>query len=162
MFPYLMYSALLFRVLASCRPYAAALAEHPCAVPLLLEAARRRSEPLRTPADDLQGRRLALAALASLASFGLWPAAEPSKDEGLQDSPTSNFLDSGLAVQLADEDAAIRAAAAQLLAALRPGQLRDMLLVARRLDDRLHLFPGFIQEKVLTYLFPFLGRMPDS
>lgn len=73
MYPHLLYSARLFQVLAQSREYAQALVANPRVVPLLLRVnCVQKRENLRVE-SDLDGRRLALEALWSLARFRLWP-----------------------------------------------------------------------------------------
>mmetsp|Transcript_144227 Transcript_144227/g.461870 ORF Transcript_144227/g.461870 Transcript_144227/m.461870 type:complete len:490 (-) Transcript_144227:227-1696(-) len=82
MYPHLLYSARLFQVLAQCRRYAEALVANPQVIPMLLHVSREPERPLRVE-SDLEGRRLALEALWSLARLGFWPppaALEPPGD----------------------------------------------------------------------------------
>jgi len=69
MYPHLLYSARLFQVLAQCRRYAEALVANPQVIPMLLHVSREPERPLRVE-SDLEGRRLALEALWSLARLG--------------------------------------------------------------------------------------------
>merc|ERR1712185_596154 len=103
MYPHLMYSARLFQVLARCREYGEALTQDERVVPLLLQA-QRRQDTFRVD-SDLEGRRLALEALRSLAHFELW-------------RPDFIYLEHDLPLSLADDHAGIRAAAAGLWAIL--------------------------------------------
>lgn len=143
MYPHLMYSARLFQVLAQCQEYAGVLASNPKAVALLLEAIQRQEGPMRVE-SDLEGRRLALEALASLASFGLW------RSDG------GSFESIDLPSLLADEHAGIRAAAAGLWAQLHRTEVFALLMLGVRLQDSAHLPPRLWEEKVLSFLWPLL------
>jgi hypothetical protein len=141
MYPHLMYSARLFQVLSQNREYARALAENPHVAPLLLEAIRCR-ELLRVE-SDVEGRRLALESLVSLANFGLW-------------RPEQDFLSRDLPLLLADEHAGIRVAAAGLWAPLHQAEVYVIHLLGVRLQQTHHLPARLWQEKVMSFMLPWL------
>merc|ERR550532_2493612 len=73
MYPELLYSAGLLRVLARSRQYVEALVSDGRVVPLLLRASHP-SDRVALQASYAEGRRLALEALQSLVGFKLWPS----------------------------------------------------------------------------------------
>mmetsp|Transcript_53102 Transcript_53102/g.170101 ORF Transcript_53102/g.170101 Transcript_53102/m.170101 type:complete len:497 (-) Transcript_53102:11-1501(-) len=154
MYPYLMYSARVFQVLAQSREYAQALVADKRVVPLLLEATQyRREGPVRME-SDLEGRRLALEALSALARHGLWPSAASSV--------ASASLAKRLPPLLADEHPGIRSSAVKLWACFQARTVLLVLLVGRRLEVELQLPPGFWRLNFIPYLFPFLAARPRS
>jgi hypothetical protein len=128
MYPFLVFSARVFTILASVRKYAERLVADPRVPALLVQAVNK---PVLVTSDR-KGQRLALEALASLARFRLWvPTIEPPLDNPY---------------------AGIRTAAAKLMVAMHPDVFRVCLLAGHRVP-----FPRIIwQQRVLPMLFPFL------
>jgi hypothetical protein len=128
MYPFLVFSARVFTILASVRPYAEQLVADQRVPELLVKAIHK---PVLV-ASEREGQRLALEALASLARFRLWvPTIEPPLDNPY---------------------AGIRTAAAKLMAAMRPEYFRVCLLAGHRVP-----FPRVLwRQRVLPMLFPFL------
>jgi len=152
MYPHLVYSAALFQVLAQSREYAEALLANDRVVPLLLQVSRCREWPRRVE-SDLKGRRLALEALSSLAHFGLWP---PESADDL----SATFCSRDLPLLFADSHPDIRGSATKLWACLHKQHIVRLIVVGRRLEGQLP--PGFWDQKVLPFLFPFLTSETKS
>lgn len=148
MYPHLMYSAQLLQVLAQSREYAEVLVAHERVVPLLLQANQCQHGPVRVE-SDLEGRRLALEALWSLNRFGLWPAGKP-------DERSQAFVGNDLPKLLSHEHTGIRAAAAGLWARLNKQRVLELLLLGRHLEFAARLPAGFCQQKVFSFILPFL------
>lgn len=147
MYPYLMYSARVFYMLAQSREYAEALVSDERVVPLLLQANRHRVGPMQVE-SDLEGRRLALEAICSLTRLRLWPRES--------DVASLAILKADLPELLCDEHSGIRASAVALWARLNVRYVIERLLVGHRLETA-GIFPAtFWSSKVLSFLFPFL------
>jgi len=147
MFPYLVYSARVFQVLAQSREYAEALVMNDQVLPMLLQIACHDGAAMRVE-SDLEGRCLALRALCSIVEFGLWGA--DAKDE-----PSRKFFRQDLGLLLNAQHRGIRRAAARLCIDL---DVLFYLLVARRLQDTLPL--AVWKRRVLAFIFPFLDCCP--
>merc|ERR1719350_580809 len=177
-YPYLLYSAKLFKVLARTREYAEALVAEEEAIRLLLRANHREHGPRRL-ASDIEGRSFALEALTSFARFGLWPSAEVFAEEEavhinasdswdpdeqlLQRSEPRGvvaisraFLRDDLPVLLEDDSCAIRRASIGLWGTLNSDDVVRSLIVGRWLEDRLRVPQNIWRWKVLSYIYPFL------
>merc|ERR1711979_125972 len=76
MYPYLVYSARLFQVLAMTQEYAEALMNDSRVLPLLLQVVREQSTNTWCVESDAEGRWRTLDALASIVRFGLWPSED--------------------------------------------------------------------------------------
>uniref|UniRef100_A0A7S1EX95 Uncharacterized protein n=1 Tax=Noctiluca scintillans TaxID=2966 RepID=A0A7S1EX95_NOCSC len=158
-YPYLLYSAKLFQVLAKSPEYAALLGAEDQVVTLLLSANHCSDGPRRL-SSDLEGRCLALEALSSLAHFRLWPPQpQPTQsDASATVALSSAFVARDLPLLLMDEHIGIRAAAVALWARLNPSEVQFTLLVGRHLEVEGKLPPTVWRTKVLVFLFPFLTR----
>merc|ERR1712136_584361 len=134
-YPYLLYSAKLFQVLAKSPEYAALLGAEDQVVTLLLSANHCSDGPRRL-SSDLEGRCLALEALSSLAHFRLWPPQpQPTQsDVSATVALSSAFVARDLPLLLMDEHIGIRAAAVALWARLNPSEVQFTLLVGRHLE----------------------------
>merc|ERR1712107_399889 len=149
MYPFLVYSVRVFHALAQSRTYSEALVAHKEVIPLLWKASLYEEGRTRLE-SDLEGRRLALQSLNSLAWFGLWPnAAYPA---------SSTFCRQDLPQLLGDEHAGIRDASADLWARLNLPYVKQMLLIGHRLESERMLLPGLWKQRILTLLFPFLSE----
>lgn len=154
MYPHLVYSARLFQVLAQSRTYAEALLAQEDVVPTLLRACQRQEVHLET---DHEGRRLALEALHSFATLGLWPP-EPAL------APGGNMAEvmSTLVLLLEDEQVEVRSAAAALWAILNKSHVRLLLGIGGRIEAAGQLPPQFWRTSVVSFLFPCVGDRPSG
>eukprot|EP00927_Polykrikos_kofoidii_P039895 TRINITY_DN34188_c0_g1_i1.p1 TRINITY_DN34188_c0_g1~~TRINITY_DN34188_c0_g1_i1.p1 ORF type:complete len:482 (-),score=64.44 TRINITY_DN34188_c0_g1_i1:73-1443(-) len=149
MFPYLVYSARVFQVLAQSRDYAEMLVAHEKVIPLLLQASERQDFPVQVE-SNVEGRRLSLEALWSLARFGLWPG------RGVACELTASFLHVSLPAMLGDSHAVIRGAAAGVWAQVNCEEVLGMLIVGQRLEVNRSIRSALWKSKILSFLFPFL------
>jgi len=154
MYPYLMYSARVFQVLARSRVYAEALAADPRVAPLLIEATRCHEGPVRTE-SDLEGRRMALEALSSLAAFRLWPEAAAPADHN---AASAAFLADRLPRLLADKHVGTRSAAVKLWAHFNSPVVHLVQALGHHMEERLDLPRACWRLHVLPFLFPFLTQ----
>lgn len=154
MFPYLVYSARVFRVLAQSREYAEQLVAHERVVPLLQQASANLTTGPVQVESNAEGRAFALEALWSFARFRLWPCTPA--DSGHCGSDRA-FLRDTLPPLLMDAHAGVRSAAAGLWAALNTDAVSSLLLVGQRIERHRRLPPTFWRSKVLVFLFPFLA-----
>mmetsp|Transcript_33070 Transcript_33070/g.77358 ORF Transcript_33070/g.77358 Transcript_33070/m.77358 type:complete len:495 (+) Transcript_33070:88-1572(+) len=143
-YPFLMYTAHLFQVLAQTREYAEALAMHKEVIPLLLRA-NEEPETLIRMDSDLDGCRYALEALLSLAQFGFWSGEDHSEQ-------SRNFCKYRLPQLLEEEHQGIRLVAATLSAELYPAEVGVLRVIGMNLRGRLPV--GLWREKVATFIFP--------
>jgi len=146
MYPYLMYTARVFKVLAQSEEYAKALVSHERVVPLLLKASSCRdlNRGAMLVESDREGRSLALEALCLFAQLRLWPMSSGDRQGW-------TFIRDELPLLMQDEHAEVRAAAASLWCYLNIGYVKCLL---RAGDPKL---PHFLwRRKVLTFLYPLL------
>jgi len=183
-YPYLLYSARLFKVLSTTREYAEALAAEDVAITLLLRANHRVKGPRRVT-SDVEGRVLALEVLRSFARLGLWPrtadlgvgkevvvgeSAEPpiamesrcnSESEDDTAVPVGQvskaFLEEDLPLLLADEHAGIRSAAIGLWATLHWDAVVRRIIIGHRLHESKRIRADVWRDNVLVFIFPFLA-----
>eukprot|EP00928_Gymnodinium_smaydae_P073215 TRINITY_DN56451_c0_g1_i1.p1 TRINITY_DN56451_c0_g1~~TRINITY_DN56451_c0_g1_i1.p1 ORF type:complete len:479 (+),score=95.77 TRINITY_DN56451_c0_g1_i1:69-1439(+) len=152
MYPHLVYSARLFQVLAQSPEYATEMLSNQQVVPLLLRVSRLPDEGPGKVESDLEGRRLSLETLRSLARLRLWPdeAEQESWDFCHRDLP--DLLDHG--------HVGIRASASGLWATLHMSFMYFLMFVGRELEQQGRATQHLWKEKVLQFLFPtFFGTL---
>jgi len=150
MYPHLMYSVRLFRVLSQSRAYAEALMSHEGVLPLLLQASQRMGHEVRLESDH-EGRRLALESLVSFARFRLWPRGK--------DHATDFFVANLLHVLLEDDHVGVRTAAAGLWACLNSNHMEFLQLLGHRFEAEGRLPPQLWSGSILGFLFPDLSAL---
>lgn len=150
MFPYLLYSVRVFRVLASSAEYAQALAFNEEVIPLLIKSCvyHRSCGQMES---NFEGAALALQTLRLFVKFGFWPRDQEEADH-------VDFLLNSLPSLCDDSHAGVRAAAVALWSQLHPGRVVFLQLVGMHTD-----FPQTLwKRKILTFLYPLLCELPKT